>query len=173
MLNMLELHTNFPWMYSNFAEHGYHTVRRSDKYWTGLLSDLIIEQCLMRSLKSRGCVTRGSGITDSVKLLWVSSMHRCAGIHDAMGNLTQQRHRSSEQHELGSSRIKRDNSDLKRLFKWFDAHEPSDPIQLLLQSIASGITAVDEDGVNCDEAEKVNGICIENASIIILYISIL
>ena len=83
-------------------------------------------------------------------------MHRCAGIHDAMGNLTQQRHRSSEQHvELGSSRIKRDNSDLKRLIDWFDAHEPFDPRLPLLQSISSGITALDEDGVNCDEAEKV------------------
>ena len=154
--NMLELRTKFPWVYSNFSEHGYHTVRRSDKSWAGLWSDLIIEQCLMRSLKSRGGVTRGRGITDSVKLLWVSSMHRCAGIHDAMGNLTQQRHRSSEQHvELGSSRIKRDNSDLKRLIDWFDAHESFDPKQPLLQSPSSGITALDEDGVNCDEAEKV------------------
>ena len=103
--NMLELRTKFPWVYSNFSEHGYHTARRSDKYWAGLCSDLIIEQCLMRSLKSRGGVTRGRGITDSVKLS-SASMHRCAGIHDAMGNLTQQRHRSCEQHaELGSSRI--------------------------------------------------------------------
>ena len=126
----------------------------------------------MGSLKSRGGVTRG--ITDSVKLLLVSSMHPCAGIHDAMENLTQQRHRSSEQDvELGSSRIKRDNSDLKRLIDWFDAHEPFDPRQPLLQSISSGITALDEDGVNCDEAakvgfliqEKLNGMCIENASI--------
>ena len=128
----------------NYAQtfHGYVQIflnmRRSDKYWAGLWSDLIIEQCLMRSLKSRGGVTRGRGITDSVKLLWVSSMRRCAGIHDAMGNLTQQRHRSSEQHvELGSSRIKRDNSDLKRLIDWFDAHEPFDPRQPLLQSISS------------------------------------
>ena len=91
-----------------------------------------------------------------------------------MGNLTQQRHRSSEQHvELGSSSIKRDTSDLKRLIEWFDAHEPFDPQHPLLQSIASEITALDEGGVNCDEAEtvgfliqeKLNGTCIENASI--------
>ena len=34
--NMLEARTKFPWVYSNFSEHGYHTVRRSDKYWAGL-----------------------------------------------------------------------------------------------------------------------------------------
>ena len=81
---------------------------------------------------------------------------------------------SSEQHvELVSSRIKRDNSDLKRLIEWFNVHEPFDPRQPLLQSIALEITALDEDSVNCDEAEKVgfliqeelNSICIENASI--------
>ena len=74
-------------------------------------------------------------------------MHRCAGFHDAMRNLTQQRHRSSEQHvELASSRINHDNSDLQKLIEWFDAHEPFDPRQSLLQSIASGITNLDGDG---------------------------
>ena len=57
--------------------------------------------------------------------------------------------------QTGLSRIKRDNSDLKGLIEWFDAHEPFDPRQPLLQSIASGITVLDEDDVNCDEAEKV------------------
>ena len=172
--NMLELPTNFPWVYSNFSENGYHTVRRSDRYWAGLWSDLIIEQCLMRSLKSRGGITRGRGITESVLILWVSSMHRCAGIHNAMGNLTGQRHRTSEQHiDLGASRIKRDNSDLKKLIAWFDTHEPFDPSQPLLRSLASGVTATDGDGINCDDAEnagfliqeKLNNVCIEVASI--------
>ena len=45
--NMLELQANFPWVHSRFAQHGYHTVRRSNRYWAGLWSDLIIEQCLM------------------------------------------------------------------------------------------------------------------------------
>ena len=59
------------------------------------------------------------------------------------------------------------------MIDWFDAHEPFDPRHPLLQSISSAITVLDEDGVNCDEAEKVgfliqeklNGMCIENASI--------
>ena len=72
---MLQLETEYPWVYSNFSNHGHHTVRRSDRYWAGLWTDLIIEQVLMRSLKSRGGLTRGCGVTESVRLLWVMSMH--------------------------------------------------------------------------------------------------
>ena len=41
--NMLELEINYSWVYKNFTEHVCHRVRRSDKYWAGLWSDLIIE----------------------------------------------------------------------------------------------------------------------------------
>ena len=33
---MLELETTYPWVYKNFSEHGYHTVRRRDRFWAGL-----------------------------------------------------------------------------------------------------------------------------------------
>ena len=38
---------------------GYHVVRRRDRYWGGLSTDLVIEQVLMRSVKSQGGLTRG------------------------------------------------------------------------------------------------------------------
>lgn len=40
--------------YENFTTNGYFTIRRSDKFWGGLWSDLTIEQTLMRMIKSRG-----------------------------------------------------------------------------------------------------------------------
>ena len=172
--NMMDLPVDYPWVYKCFAEQGCHTVRRSDRYWAGLWSDLIIEQCLMRSLKSRGGITRGRGITESVRQLWVSSMHRCASVHDSMGNLTGQHHKTSEQHiELGTSRIKRDNSDLQKLVEWFDIHNPFDCSIPQLRSLTSGLTAVEGDGINCDDAENVgyiiqqyiDGLCIEEAKI--------
>ena len=58
---MLDLGTKFSWVYSCFISNGYHTVRRTDRVWAGLWSDLIIEQCLMRTLKSCGALTRGRG----------------------------------------------------------------------------------------------------------------
>ncbi|CAG2257195.1 unnamed protein product [Mytilus edulis] len=33
-----------------FLQSGHHVIRRSDKFWAGLSSDLVIEQVLMRSL---------------------------------------------------------------------------------------------------------------------------
>ena len=54
---MLELETLYPWVYSMFND-AYHTARQSDRFWAGLLTDLIIEQNMMRSLKSRAGLTR-------------------------------------------------------------------------------------------------------------------
>ena len=44
-------------------DEGFHVIRRSNCLWAGFSSDLIIEQVLMRSLKSGG-LTRGRGMTE-------------------------------------------------------------------------------------------------------------
>lgn len=137
-------------------------------------SDLVIEQCLMRSLKSRGGLTRGRGMSESVRDLWVSSMHRCSSVYDAMGDLTEHRHQTSEQHvELRESRLKRDNDDCNKLIEWFDSHEPFDPNETSLKSISTGLIAGEKDDVNCDEAEivgeniqkKLDNVCLKDAKI--------
>ena len=43
---------------------GYHVVRRRDRYWGGLSTDLVIQQVLMRSVKSQGGLTRGRGMNE-------------------------------------------------------------------------------------------------------------
>ena len=53
-------------------EEGLHVVRRSDRLWAGLSSDLMIEQALMRSLKtSGGGLTRGRGMMEQQRLQWL------------------------------------------------------------------------------------------------------
>ena len=59
---MEALESTHPWLHDMFME-GEHAVRRSRHSWAGLLSDLVIEQILMRSVKSRGGLTRGRGMT--------------------------------------------------------------------------------------------------------------
>jgi len=76
---ILELPNGFPWLHEIFSTQGFHVVCRSSRYWAGLL---VIEQVVMRSIKSRGGLTRGRGITESVCLQWILSMHKCAGVHD-------------------------------------------------------------------------------------------
>ena len=49
---MDELPIDFPWLY-NLFQQGYYTIRKSDRFWAGLWTDLVIEQSLMRTAKSR------------------------------------------------------------------------------------------------------------------------
>ena len=56
--NMEKLKDDHEWLYQQFNEHGYQSVRRSDINWAGIWTDLAIEQILMRSLKNRGGLTR-------------------------------------------------------------------------------------------------------------------
>ena len=113
---MYKLPQNFTWLHKQFTEYGYRTIRRADKFWAGLWSDLIIERTLMRTIKNRGGLTRGRGFTEAVRLLWVHTMHKCSAVHDAMSEIIDSKHETSEQHiELGKSRVSRDNIDLNKI----------------------------------------------------------
>ena len=155
--NMLELPSSYPWVYKKFNTDGYHVIRRSDRFWAGLWSDLVIEQVLMRSLKSRGGLTRGRCVTESVRMMWTNIMHRCADMHNAMTTLTGHQHKTSVQHiELNQSRLKRDNEDLQKIISFFDKHDPFDSCEPQLKCVVSGLTATDTDYINCNDAENTN-----------------
>lgn len=101
-----------PWLYEQLS-NGFHTIRRSDIFWASISSDLAIEQILMRTIKTRGGLRRGRGFTEAVRTLWVYTMHRCAGIHLAMSELTDLQRDSNENHiETDIKRMKRDNKDV-------------------------------------------------------------
>ena len=75
--SMADLQTKQPDVYRKFAS-GLHVARRSDRFWAGLSIDLVIEQVLMRSLKTNGGLTRGRGLTEQHRLIWLLSMPACA-----------------------------------------------------------------------------------------------
>ena len=60
---MTDLKTEHPDVQQRF-DYVFHAIRRSDRQWAGLSSDLIIEQVMMRSLKNSGGLTRGRGMTE-------------------------------------------------------------------------------------------------------------
>ena len=64
MLNLVNIMA--PDEYDMFTSRGFFTVRRSDKYWCGIWTDMTIEQVLMRSLKTSGGLTCGRGISPSL-----------------------------------------------------------------------------------------------------------
>ena len=61
MLNLANIMA--PNEYDMFTSRGFFTVRRSDKYWCGIWTDMTIEQVLMRSLKTSGGLTCERGIS--------------------------------------------------------------------------------------------------------------
>lgn len=54
----------------------------------GLPADLVVEQALMRSIKSTGGLTRGRGMTDVQRLVWVQAMLPCTEVNNAMQEFT-------------------------------------------------------------------------------------
>ena len=58
---MAKLQTTHSQVQQKFEE-GLHVIRRSDRYWAGLSPDLVIEQALMRPIKTSGGLTRGKGM---------------------------------------------------------------------------------------------------------------
>ena len=150
---MMDLPSKHPRLYQKLVE-GHHVSRRTGKFWAGLWPDLVIEQVLMRSLKSRGRLTRRKGMSPSVRALWVHSMHSCGSIHNAMTATTQHYHKTSEQHEeLGKSRCQLDFDDLQKILEWLDFFKPFDGTRTALQSLSLGLVA--DESINCDNAEEV------------------
>ena len=83
---MSHLQKDHPEVYEHFRK-GLHVIRRSDRYWAGLSSDLVIEQVLMRSMKTSGGLTRGRGMTEQQRVIWSLAMPACAEINRVMQDL--------------------------------------------------------------------------------------
>ena len=85
--DMISLQVSNSYVFSKFVS-GQFFVRRSDLFWAGLPSDLIIEQVLMKSLNSAGGLTHGRGINKVQLTRRLQSMPVFAQIHTM---ITQQR----------------------------------------------------------------------------------
>ena len=145
------METTNPAVFSQFIK-GLHVVRRTDKYWAGLGCDLVIEQTLMRTLKSNGGLTRGSGMTDEQRIVWTMSLPVSSLYNLAMQDFTDTTYASSEQHkDIAQSRVKRDASDLEKLSTKL---RPCSPFALdpSLRNIFTGVVATKDVNVTrCQE----------------------
>ena len=84
---MSSLETDHPDVYREF-EAGFHVVQRTNRLWAGLSTELVIEQVLMRSLKTSGSLMRGCGMTERQRVIWLLSLPASAEINRAMLELT-------------------------------------------------------------------------------------
>ncbi len=149
---MQELPQTHPDVYKSFNE-GYHVVRRSDRYWAGLSSDLTIEQVLMRSLKTSGGLTRGTGMTETQRNVWLLSLPSRAHVNEVMQQFSGVQYETSEQHkEVGKARQCRDVNDTLAILSYLMERSPFSS-DLVLRSIATGMTS--ESSVNVDMSKAV------------------
>lgn len=156
---MQTLQESNPDVYQAFM-NGYHVVRRSDRYWAGLSPDLVIEQALMRSVKTTGGMTRGKGLSESQRAQWLLSMPSCVEINNAMQLFSGKEFQTSPQHkELGKSRNERDFKDTQTFLSFLEERNPfrEDP---LLFNIETGVTT--DSKVNAHHAKVVGNKVVES-----------
>ena len=112
---------------------------------------------MMRSITSRGGLTGGRGMAESVRHMWALSLSQMASVHDAMIQVSGVSVKSSEQHEeIGKSRTIQDYKDCQKFYEWFTDRNPFHIADENLYSLSTGIvSSKDKDHVNCEQAEEV------------------
>lgn len=109
----------------------------------------------MRSLKISGGLTRGRGMDDAKRTLWLYSLPARAELNNAIQSLTNLTTETSEQHkECGKSRLLRDNKDIEIVYNFLKDRNPFDcatPNEF--RNIADGIVSTSK--ANVDRAEQI------------------
>ena len=156
--NMHNLEQSHPVVYHHFS-NGLHVIRRSDRQWGGLSADLVIEQCLMRNLKTSTGLTRGRGMTEQQRNIWTLSMPVCAEVHHSLQELSGTIRRTGEQNEdMAPSRVSRDWQDTNTIKKFLEERDPFECGQALY-NIANGVHA--QASVNVEKAKTIGETIIE------------
>ena len=132
-----------------------HTAQRTKSNWTGIWADLVIEQTMMQTIKLRGGLTGGRGMTESVRHLWALSLLQMASVHDGTIQLSGLLPKSSEQYEeIGKSRTIQDYKDCPKFYEWLADQNPFHNTDENLYSLSIGIvSSKDKDHVNCEQDE--------------------
>ena len=137
--DMLSLKDSNPKAYTLFND-GFFFVRRSDKYWAGLPSDLIIEQVLMASLKDyRSGLTHGRGLDEVQRLKWLFSRPAFAHLNFELDQLYGQTSQTVVK-EQTNSRIKEDTEAILKILEYIEQHNPFNVKSKDLVDISTGIS---------------------------------
>lgn len=104
-----------PSIYQRFTE-GFFTVRRSDKLCCGTSTYMIIEQSMMKSMKTDGGIYRGRSTKESVISKWVYGMHAMNTVCEGLEVRANVKMDTTDQHvDASDSRCKKDAKDIKTL----------------------------------------------------------
>lgn len=130
----------------NFFEAGFSTGRRADTFWSGVFTDMLIEQDLMRILKIEGGMI-GRTITESTLARWILAMPYTNDICKEIEKFCNIKFSTSEQHvDARDSRIKRDDADVLKMYEWFKSNDPFPCVDAIM-CVSTGVTG--GENINC------------------------
>lgn len=131
------------------SQNGFFTIRRTDKFWSGIYSDMTIEQTLMKSMKVEGGLIE-RGITDSTVNKWILGISSAYNVCEEVEKFCGISFSTTEQHiDARDSRMTRDINDAHKIMEWFNSHNPFPHLKTLM-SITTGMTVRDK--INCHNA---------------------
>jgi hypothetical protein len=133
---MDHLEERHPEVYQHSMQ-GFHVIRISQMFSAGLSSDLIIEQVLMRSLKTTCGLTRGGGMGETQRLIWLLSSSVTSEVNLAMPELCAVSYESSERHkDTSTTRMAKD--DTHKMVAYLSSRNPfTDHLELF--SLVTGM----------------------------------
>lgn len=157
--SMQKLKQEDPTLYKDF-EDGKYTARRSDRFWGGIPTDQIIEQVLMRALKTRGGLTEKGDFTEAQRNVWLHSRNACAKINDAMQEFVDYKPYTSEQHrDVSDARLPKNKEDLTTVYNFLSVRNPFSTSTPGIMNIVSGV--VGNEHVNIHQALDIGNLIIE------------
>ena len=146
--SMQNIQSNHQWPLDQCCKSSFHCLPRTNRFWVGLLPDLVIEQCIVWALKSKSGLTEGR-LWPKVHEICESESYTSAP-QDMLQCLKLQ-----ECWKWRKSWQTRDTFDLNdvtaqlRQYNLFDCQDPR------FRCIFTGVAAADNDSINCHEAENV------------------
>lgn len=148
--------------YKNFTESGFFTIRRTNKFFCGTFSDMIIEQEFMRNLKDpHGGLTHGRTVTDESISGWILTMPFLVDIIKVIEQFAGVKFTTSDQHiDATDSRIKRDKEDVQKCLQ-FQQEYDAFPISDSLMCIVSGTKG--DASINCHMTYEVGTKLVDTA----------
>ncbi|KYN29124.1 hypothetical protein ALC57_01443, partial [Trachymyrmex cornetzi] len=139
--------------YHSYTDKGCFTLWRSQQFYSGIWSDMTIEQTYMRNIHSREGLTHGRGVTPASTARWITSIPLQIVIAEQLETFCKfKMDGTSHQHkDAGVSRVQKDADDVKILLEWFEEHCPFVQSNDLI-SLSNGVIGSSE--IDCHEAQE-------------------
>lgn len=140
-----------PLEFDEYTKKGFFTIRRSEKAWAGIWSDMVIEQTLNRFFGTD--LKHGRDVTSSVVTKYLIAMPSAFKIMECLETYCYIESSNSEQHvDISKSRMTKDEVGIKKFLFWLDERNPFD-VRTSLVSLSTGI--IGGPSINCHMAVEV------------------